>query len=73
MEMTTLPIPELELSRLEREVRRRMARGQWQKAILHIRETASALGVSSDDLVKAVARVALEKGHVQPLPMEPMQ
>ena len=69
----TNAIPELELSRLEREVRRRMARGQWQTALVAIREKASELGVSSDELVKAVARKALELGHVQPIREEPLQ
>jgi hypothetical protein len=60
-------IPEAALSSLERTVRRSMERGQWQTAVLTIREKAKELGVDSDELVKAVTRKALALGHVTPL------
>ena len=66
-------ISEPELRTLEREVRRRMARGQWQRGLEAIREKASELGVDSDDLVKAVIRKGFELGHVRPIPQEPME
>ncbi len=62
-----MTIPEDALSSLELEVKDSMAEGRWQEALLTIRATASELGVDSDQLTKAVARRAIELGHVRPL------
>lgn len=56
------------LQALERKVRSLMSEGRFMDAIAEIRTAAFLHGEDRNQLARKVAELALELGHVQPIP-----